>query len=198
MTCASNCDMYMATGYTDTGTNTTGTGWTANMLVYITGPAGNSTNAGAINLGANGSIYLTGPPTGSAYMGMLFFQDRSSVAQSHSLGGGGNLRLLGTIYPTNTLGTMSTTPAQYQSLSLQGGSGSSTLQSCRTLSANLLGRFRNNQQHFHSGGLPVLTRRPKLPLLQRIQQEFHLGKLGGKHQGQSLEASSCIDKSMHQ
>jgi hypothetical protein len=127
MACAANCDMYMATGFTDSGANTTGTGWTGNALFYNTGPAGNASNAGAFNLGANGTINLVGSLTSSSYKGILFFQDHNSAAQSHSLGGGGAMTLVGTIYLTNTRSTMVTTPSQYQSLSLQGGSGSGTL-----------------------------------------------------------------------
>lgn len=125
MSCGANCDMVMATGFTD-GAGGTNTGWTGNILVYNTGPSGNSTNAGSFNLGANGSISLTGSPSGSAYKGILFFQDRNSVAQSHSLGGGGALSLIGTIYMTNTLATMTATPTQYQSLFMSGHGGSST------------------------------------------------------------------------
>jgi Flp pilus assembly protein TadG len=122
--CSANCDIYMATGYTDPNT---GTGWTGNVLFYNTGPTSNPTNAGAFNLSANGVVNLVGSPTGSSYKGILFFQDRSSVAQSHALGGGGSMTLQGTIYLTNTIATMSTTSSQYQSLSLQGGPGSGTL-----------------------------------------------------------------------
>lgn len=124
MSCAANCDLYMATGFTDTYT---GTNWTGNVLFYNTGPTSNPTNAGAFNLGANGTVNLVGSPASSSYKGILFFQDRSSVAQSHSLGGGGAMTLQGTIYLTNTLATMSTTSSHYQALSLQGGSGSGTL-----------------------------------------------------------------------
>ena len=123
MSCAANCDMYMATGLSDTYT---GTGWTGNVLFYNTGPAGNASNAGAFNLGANGSIFLTGSPTSSIYKGILLFQDHASQAQSHSLGGGGALQLIGTIYMTNTKSTMLATPSKYQSVSLSGNSGSST------------------------------------------------------------------------
>ena len=127
MQCAANCNMYMATGVPADGSSGTNTNWPAgNMLVYNTGPAGNPTNAGTFNLGANGSIYLTGSPTSSVYKGILFFQDRNSVAQGHSLGGGGALTLIGTIYLTNTLATMTSSPSQYQALSLSGNSGSST------------------------------------------------------------------------
>lgn len=126
ISCSSNCDMYMATGYTDSGTNTTGTGWTGNVLFYNTGPSGNSSKAGAINIGSNGSVYLTGSPVSSSYKGILFFQDHGSQAQSHSLGGGGALQLVGTIYLTNTLATMQGASSHYQQLSLQGNSGNAT------------------------------------------------------------------------
>jgi hypothetical protein len=122
MVCAANCNMYMATGVPADPT----TGWTGNMLVYNTGPAGNPANAGPFNLGANGSISLVGSPSGSAYKGILFFQDRASNAQTHSLGGGGSLNLLGTIYLTNTRSTMLGAPTQFQELDLQGTPGSTT------------------------------------------------------------------------
>jgi hypothetical protein len=130
MFCGANCAMYMATGFTD-GAGGTNTGWTGNILVYNTGPAANPTNAGQFNLGANGSINLVGSPTNSSYLGILFFQDRSSVANTgknaHSLGGGGGLTLKGTIYITNTLATMKGDATHYQELDLQGTPGSATL-----------------------------------------------------------------------
>lgn len=118
--CTANCDIYMATGYSDTYT---GTGWTGNVLFYNTGSTAKPTNAGPFNLSANGTINLVGSPTSSVYKGILFFQDRNSAAQSHTLGGGGQMTLQGTIYLNNT--TMTAT--KYQSLSLQGGPGSGTL-----------------------------------------------------------------------
>jgi hypothetical protein len=126
MSCGANCDMYMATGFSDAST-----GWTGNMLVYNTGPTATPTNAGQFNLGANGSINLVGSPIGSSYKGILFFQDRASVANTgknaHSLGGGGGLSLVGTIYLTNTLATMKADATHYQELDLQGTPGSATL-----------------------------------------------------------------------
>lgn len=110
MSCSS-CGMYMATGLTDPGT-----GWTGNMLVYNTGAAGSPANAGAFNIATAGSINLMGSPRGSAYKGILFFQDRNSATQSHSLGALANLDLVGTIYLAN----------QYQSLAIVGHAGSST------------------------------------------------------------------------
>jgi len=119
--------MYMATGFTDSGPNTTNTGWTGNMLVYNTGSAANPTNTGSIDIGSNGSVSLVGSPANSIYKGILFFQDRNADAQTHSLGGGGGLNLQGTIYLTNTLATMQADATHYQALSLQGNPGSSTL-----------------------------------------------------------------------
>ncbi|MBS1820558.1 MAG: hypothetical protein JST61_01070 [Acidobacteria bacterium] len=118
--CAANCNMYMATGFTDTYT---GTGWTGNVLFYNTGSTAKPTQAGPFSLGSNGTINLIGSPTSSVYKGILFFQDRNSAAQSHTLGGGGQMTLQGTIYLNNTTMTSTT----YQSLSLQGGPGSGTL-----------------------------------------------------------------------
>ena len=130
MTCAANCDMYMATGFTD-GAGGTNTNWTGNMLVYNTGSAAKPTQAGQFNLGANGTINLVGSPTNSSYLGILFFQDRASDANTgknaHSLGGGGGLTLQGTIYITNTLATMKADSTHYQELDLQGTPGSGTL-----------------------------------------------------------------------
>jgi len=126
MVCNANCDMYMATGFTDTGAGTTGTGWTGNMLAYNTGPSGTPANAGPFDLGANGSISLVGSPSGSAYQGILFFQDRASNAQAHSLGGGGDLTLVGTLYMTNTRTTMLGDATHYQEVDLQGNPGSAT------------------------------------------------------------------------
>ena len=125
---SANGDMVMATGFTDgpTGTNTS---WTGNMLVYNTG-----NGAGDVfSVGSNGSASLVGSPTGSIYKGILLFEDRTAAAHvsppaknAHSLGGGGALALVGTVYVTNTLGIMKATPSQYQELDLQGTPGSAT------------------------------------------------------------------------
>jgi Flp pilus assembly protein TadG len=119
-----NGDMFMATGFTDTGAGTTGTGWTGNMLVYNTG-------TGVFQVGSNGSASLVGSPAASAYKGILFFQDRSAPAHitkntdDHIIGGGGALSLQGTIYINNSPAV--TTASHYQLLQLQGGGGSGTL-----------------------------------------------------------------------
>lgn len=119
VTCAALCSMYMATGVPADPT----TGWPQNVLIYNTGN-------GAINIGANGNISLTGSPASSPYLGILFFEDRNAPANTganaHSMGGGGGLQLLGTVYLTNTLAIMNADPTHYQELDLQGTPGSST------------------------------------------------------------------------
>lgn len=124
MICKNNCSMYMATGFTD-GVSGTNTGWNGTklgggMMVYNTG-------SGAFDLGANGSINLVGSLPSSSYKGILFFQDRTAAAQTHSLGGGGSLSLVGTIYLTNTLALMKASASQYQALTIQGNAGNTTL-----------------------------------------------------------------------
>lgn len=133
VTCNANCDMKMGTGYTDAAT-----GWTSNVMFYNTGPIDKKTglaNAGPFQLGANGNINLTGSPAGSAYKGILLFQDRNSVAlnsankpsNAHSLGGGGGMTLVGTLYFTNTADKISNNAAHpYQEVDLQGNPGSAT------------------------------------------------------------------------
>jgi hypothetical protein len=124
--CASNCDAMMAPGApadTITGTNWDGTLSGGGMLVYMTG-------SGQFNLGSNGSVNLIGSKADSAYDNILFFEDPTAGAntgsQAHSLGGGGNMSLYGTIYLTNRLAKGSTSNT-YQELDLQGNPGNSTL-----------------------------------------------------------------------
>jgi hypothetical protein len=127
ITCHNNCEMFMATGTGADGASGTNTGWTGNVLFYNTGSTAQPTNSGSIVIDANGSANLVGSPSGSSYKGILFFEDRAADAQTHALGGGGAMTLTGTIYLTNTLATMTATSAQYQGLTLGGGSGSGTL-----------------------------------------------------------------------
>jgi Flp pilus assembly protein TadG len=121
---AANGYMTMATGLTDdsTGTNT---GWTGNILVYMTG-SGSPASTGAISVGANGSVSLVGSPDNSSYRGILFFVDRNAASQTHTLDGGGGLTLIGTVYATPTRGSMLTTPSRFQTLDMSGNAGSST------------------------------------------------------------------------
>jgi len=97
------------------------------MLIYNTGNhSGDTININS-NAGKNApGIVLVGSDPTSAYKGMLFFEDRTMPALSHSLQGGATMSLTGTIYLTNTVPTMTTTAAHHQSLSLGGGPGSST------------------------------------------------------------------------
>jgi hypothetical protein len=132
--CTALCNIAMASpAVTDTSTVTgTGTGWDGTaagggILVYNSG-------TGQINIGASGSVDLIGSPASSTYKNILFFEDRSAAANTsankppnpHSLGGGGALKLQGTIYLTNTLAIMAD-PAHFQELDLSGNSGNSTL-----------------------------------------------------------------------
>jgi hypothetical protein len=133
ITCHNNCSMFMATGVPADGASGTNTLWTGNVMFYNTGPvSGSFKNAGPIDISADGSVSLVGSCAGSpcvgdsSYKGILFFQDHNSVAQSHSLQGGGGLTLQGTIYLTNSLATMVADSTHFQSLSLQGNPGSGT------------------------------------------------------------------------
>lgn len=111
---AANGDMYMATGFpADAATG-------AGMLVYNTG-------TGNFDVGANSSANLVGSDMNTVYKGILFFEDRNAVALTHNLGGGGALSLKGTLYITNTLAIMKADATHYQSVHLQGNSGSSTI-----------------------------------------------------------------------
>jgi hypothetical protein len=109
---------------TGTGTGWDGTAAGGGILVYNSG-------TGQINIGANGSVNLIGSPAGSSYKNILFFEDHSAGANigknAHSLGGGGALKLQGTIYLTNTLATMNGDSTHYQELDLSGNSGNQTL-----------------------------------------------------------------------
>ncbi|HEY6346223.1 MAG TPA: Tad domain-containing protein [Bryobacteraceae bacterium] len=111
----------MATGFTDT---TTGTGWTSNMLVYLTGHTTTlgscpAAQTGTIQVTGNGLVNLVGSPSGSAYKGILFFVDRTAATAVHTLGGpGGSITMTGTIYATDSVSQM--TCGQYQTLQFQG------------------------------------------------------------------------------
>lgn len=128
---AANGLMLMSTGFgndPDTGQG---------MLVYN---SGTSASIGTFNVGANSGANLVGTPINSIYKGILFFQDRNSPRfvgpgpnKAHTLGGGGDLILNGTIYLTNcdsndpncVGNTM--TAGLYQDLELRGNSGNTTL-----------------------------------------------------------------------
>jgi len=124
---AANGTMMMCADCT-ADTSTHGTGNTG-MLVYIH-------HNGTFNVGANGNASLLGSDFTSDYKGVLFFEDRNAPANtgsgSHTLGGGGNLTLTGTIYVTNcstgdTGCTNAMSPTIYQNIRLRGNSGNTTL-----------------------------------------------------------------------
>src|SRR5205807_601931 len=99
----------------------------AGMLVYHTGTGSfvidTNVNANLVGAGINGT---TNPPA-APYYGILFFQDRASAANTHTIGkGNGCISLIGTIYITNTDATMRANPAQYQSINYNGNPCSST------------------------------------------------------------------------
>lgn len=94
------------------------------IMVYL------SSTGGTINVGANSSASLVGADDSSAYKGILFFVSRTAPSQTHYLGGGGALSLVGTVYATNDISPNdpgNTNFATYQTIQLQGSSGSSTL-----------------------------------------------------------------------
>lgn len=110
---------YLADAVTGSGAVFFSAGNLANDFFEIT------SNSGKIT-GVNYGNILVGAPGGSVYKGILFFEKRDAAAHSHNLQGGGGLSVTGTIYLTNTVPTMTATPAHYQSLTLQGTPGSST------------------------------------------------------------------------
>jgi hypothetical protein len=83
-------------------------------------------NQSTINLGANSNATLAGSDNASTYQGLLFFSDRSAPAQTHALGGGGNISLIGTIYLVNPLSVTKANTSQYQTLYFRGNPGSGT------------------------------------------------------------------------
>ena len=120
----------------------TGTG----MTIYDTVPAGTGaypgntnrptggftidTQASLILAGANNTATVNGNSVpGPPYYGILFWEDRTANAQTHSLGqGNGCFTLIGTIYITNTQAIMKANPAQYQAVTYNGTPCSTTVQ----------------------------------------------------------------------
>jgi hypothetical protein len=113
------------------------------MLVYNQNNGG--TGGGLFSITGGANAYLQGTPeftwdltktppvaVQSRYAGILFFEDRtadshpgSGVTKEHTLGGAGTLQLMGTIYLTNTVDTITTT-GNYQRLVYHGGPCSGT------------------------------------------------------------------------
>jgi hypothetical protein len=101
----------------------------AGMLVYHTGSGAFvvDTNVTAHLLGAGVSTATPPAAPVAPYYGILFFQDRSAAATTHTIGqGNGCLNLQGTLYMTNTLAIMKATPTQYQRMSYNGNPCSNT------------------------------------------------------------------------
>jgi hypothetical protein len=119
------------------------TGWTGGMILYNSPSTPVNQNKDIFEITANaGQINnitypdaTTGCPLGgnclvgsplSPYKYILFFQNRSTAKTlAHSLQGGGGLSITGTIYLTHTATSISA-DGTYQSLDLQGTSGSAT------------------------------------------------------------------------
>jgi putative Flp pilus-assembly TadE/G-like protein len=107
----SNSGAAMATGLSGTGDYSNG-----GMMVFFTGSATLNIKS---NAGTNGGINLTGSDPNGTYKNILFFEDHGATALSHTLSGGGNMTLQGTIYLTNST-------SHNQTLQFQGGAGSNT------------------------------------------------------------------------
>jgi len=138
-----NGNMLMATGYpADTQTG-------AGMVVYNTG-------AGIFDIGANSNASLVGADNASFYEGILFFEDRNAVAQTHNLGGGGAITLTGTLYMTNWLTVMQNQPSQYQTLNLGGNAG---IQINGSIVVGALSMAGTSYVTFNLAGTPFLTTR---------------------------------------
>jgi hypothetical protein len=130
--CTDNCIAFVGPGTDPT------TKWSGNVMFYSTGPVVGKTafiNAGTFNIGSNANVTLTGSPAGSSYKGILFFEDRQSIANTtpsktpHTLGGGGTITLVGTIYLNNSDNSAplaSADATHYQELDLGGTSGGTT------------------------------------------------------------------------
>lgn len=115
----------------------TGTG----MVVYDTGPAGSSLGhnpSGGFDINTNVQVTLQGSTKtttnaegkdvpAAPYYGILFWEDRTADAHTHSFGqGNGCFTLFGTIYATNTLAIMAD-PAHYQAVEYNGTPCSTTV-----------------------------------------------------------------------
>ncbi len=120
--------MLMGTGFPDANFDGHYTG--QGMLVYNVGMDASVFDVGSNSNAGTAAMPLQGPPDLSYYKGILFWQNRAAPAPSlpkvHRFGGGGSVYVRGTIYITNTRQIMDATPAQYQTVLLQGTPGSST------------------------------------------------------------------------
>jgi hypothetical protein len=138
---AANGDMVMATGFP----NDPATG--AGMMIFNTGN-------GTLAITANATATLTGADNNSTYKGLLFFQDRTATARTHTLGGGGAITLTGTIYLHNTVATMAADASHYQTLSM-GGNSSITINGL--IVVNALSMSGTPDVRFNLAGSPTLA-----------------------------------------
>lgn len=89
-------------------------------------PAGGNCLVGANGGALTSDLCSSDTALNSSYYGVLFFQNRSTATTlNHSLQGGGGLSIKGTIYLTHTA-VSTASDGTYQSLNLQGTSGSTT------------------------------------------------------------------------
>ncbi len=133
----------MSTGFADDPD--TGQG----MVVYNTG-------IGILDFGANSSANLVGSANASVYKGLLFFEDRNAVAQTHALSGGGGIVLTGSLYLTNPAATMLADASHYQGLSL---AGNSTIQINGLIVVGTLSTGGTANVTFNLAGAPWLNTR---------------------------------------
>jgi Flp pilus assembly protein TadG len=105
---------------------------TSGMVVFNSGTGNSDIFSFSSNAGTKYPITLQGAPVGSRWDGILFMEDPYATGGSHagigaqkahSIQGGGNITLTGTMYFSARTGETSTS---YQALSVQGGSGSTT------------------------------------------------------------------------
>ncbi len=142
----------------------TGTG----MVIYNSGLAATPTDAGVFNIDTGVTAKLRGanlsnatPPAAptAPYYGILFFQDRTSVAHytnndSHTFGqGNGCFDLVGTIYTTNT----QQDATHYQLVTYNGNPCSSTIQQGEIIvsALQLVGTTNINMQLYPTTSLKV-------------------------------------------
>jgi Flp pilus assembly protein TadG len=102
------------------------------MVVFNSGTGNGDIFSFSANAGSAYPIALRGAPVGSSWDGILFMEDPTAsggshagigAQKAHTIQGGGNITLTGTMYFSGRTGETSTS---YQALSVQGGAGSTT------------------------------------------------------------------------
>jgi Flp pilus assembly protein TadG len=133
---------------------------TAGMVVFNSGTGNGDIFNFDANAGKFAPIALQGAPDASIWDGILFFQDPNPATggshtgiganKSHSIQGAGNITLTGTMYFNQRSGVTSTA---FESLAVQGGSGSTTTLSGEIITQTLsLGG--NGTIHMNLNSLP--------------------------------------------